>query len=144
MSLAIIKFAPLGSPWKTIDPFLVCAHHVDNYPVGNADLGPDVSASSQRKSDWRMYFGHTVPGFPVHPHRGFETITILRQGVIDHSDSPGVSARFGAGDVQWLTAGRGIVHAEMFPLLDPLSHHASARRQVGASGRRRTPHDLPR
>jgi redox-sensitive bicupin YhaK (pirin superfamily) len=58
-----------------------------------------------------------VPGFPAHPHRGFETVTIVRSGVIDHSDSLGASARFGAGDTQWLTAGRGVVHAEMFPLL---------------------------
>ena len=64
-----------------------------------------------------MYHGSTVPGFPAHPHRGFETVTIVRDGLIDHSDSLGASARFGGGDVQWLTAGRGIVHAEMFPLL---------------------------
>ena len=61
----------------------------------------------------------TVPGFPGHPHRGFETVTIVRKGLIDHSDSLGATARFGGGDVQWLTAGKGIVHAEMFPLLDP-------------------------
>ena len=42
----------------------------------------------------------------------------MRKGLIDHSDSLGATARFGGGDVQWLTAGRGIVHAEMFPLLD--------------------------
>jgi redox-sensitive bicupin YhaK (pirin superfamily) len=66
-----------------------------------------------------MYHGSTVPGFPEHPHRGFETITFARQGYIDHSDSMGASARFGRGDVQWMTAGAGVVHSEMFPLLAP-------------------------
>jgi len=65
-----------------------------------------------------MYYGRKVPGFPAHPHRGFETITILRKGVVDHADSMGNSARYAAGDVQWLTAGRGINHSEMFPLLN--------------------------
>ena len=45
------------------------------------------------------------------------TVTITRKGLIDHSDSLGATARFGGGDVQWLTAGKGIVHCEMFPLV---------------------------
>jgi redox-sensitive bicupin YhaK (pirin superfamily) len=64
-----------------------------------------------------MYHGDVVPGFPRHPHRGFETVTLARRGYIDHSDSLGATARFGHGDAQWMTAGRGVVHAEMFPLV---------------------------
>jgi len=70
-----------------------------------------------------MYHGSTVPGFPQHPHRGFETVTYVRQGWCDHSDSLGASARFGEGDVQWLTAGSGIVHSEMFPLFSTTSEN---------------------
>ena len=121
----ILTVAPLGMPWPTVDPFLFCVHHNDAYPRGNAHFGPAVSLAGRQlgqdfagKEGWNMYHGQTVPGFPQHPHRGFETVTIVRRGLIDHSDSLGATARFGQGDVQWLTAGAGIVHAEMFPLLD--------------------------
>lgn len=122
----ILSAEPLGFRWSTIDPFLFCVHHDDRYPRGNGMLGPDaplagrsIGQDFEGKDGWRMYHGTQVPGFPAHPHRGFETVTIVRDGLIDHSDSLGASARFGGGDVQWLTAGRGIVHAEMFPLLKP-------------------------
>ena len=68
-----------------------------------------------------MYHGESVPGFPKHPHRGFETLTVVNKGTIDHSDSLGATARFGDGDAQWLTAGDGINHSEMFPLFNQQS-----------------------
>ena len=121
----VLALEPLGFPWKTIDPFLFCVHHDDAYPRGNGRMGPDASLAGRdigqdfsRKDGWSMYHGEAVPGFPSHPHRGFETVTIVRKVLIDHSDSLGATARFGGGDVQWLTAGKGIVHSEMFPLLD--------------------------
>jgi redox-sensitive bicupin YhaK (pirin superfamily) len=119
----VLQEAPLGFPWLTVDPFIVTVHHVDPFPAGRTDLGP-VTPEGQRREGaapgdggWAMYYGDVVPGFPQHPHRGFETVTVVRSGVVDHSDSLGATARYGAGDVQWLTAGRGIQHAEMFPLL---------------------------
>ena len=122
---AVLEVGTLGFPWQTFDPFLFCVYHDDAFPAGNDLLGPDASLSGRHigmdfegKDGWRMYHGDTVPGFPQHPHRGFETVTIMRQGFIDHSDSLGATARFGPGDVQWLTAGGGIVHSEMFPLLN--------------------------
>lgn len=124
MRAPILQTVPLGFQWPTLDPFLFCVHHDDAYPKGNAQLGPDASLAGREmgsdfagKDGWRMYHGQVVPGFPQHPHRGFETLTLVRRGLIDHSDSLGAIARFGRGDAQWLTAGKGIVHSEMFPLL---------------------------
>ncbi len=123
--MSVLETLPLGFPWVTADPFLFCVHHDDKYPAANAKMGPAASLEGRKlgmdfqgKDGWRMYHGEVVPGFPQHPHRGFETITIVRRGYIDHADSLGAAARFGRGDVQWLTAGGGIVHSEMFPLLD--------------------------
>lgn len=125
MSNALLGVLPLGFPWETLDPFLFCVHHVDAYPAGNERMGPAASLAGRRigmdfegKDGWRMYHGDVVPGFPQHPHRGFETVTLARRGFIDHSDSLGATARFGKGDVQWMTAGGGVVHSEMFPLLE--------------------------
>lgn len=121
----IHETVPLGFQWPTLDPFLFCVHHDDAYPAGNERFGPAASLEGRQmgsdfagKDGWRMYHGDVVPGFPQHPHRGFETLTLVRRGLIDHSDSLGATARFGRGDAQWLTAGRGIVHSEMFPLLE--------------------------
>lgn len=54
-----------------------------------------------------------VAGFPLHPHRGIETVTYMLAGVVNHRDSLGHAGSIGAGDVQWMTAGRGILHEEM-------------------------------
>jgi redox-sensitive bicupin YhaK (pirin superfamily) len=125
MDSSVLQTVPLGFQWPTVDPFLFCVHHLDRYPAANADRGPSASLAGRPLGQdfdgidgWRMYHGQVVPGFPAHPHRGFETVTYVRQGLVDHSDSLGAAARYGRGDVQWMTAGSGIVHAEMFPLLD--------------------------
>jgi len=122
---AVIRIKPLGFPWETSDPFLFCVHHEDFYPVGNEQMGPATSLQGRNigqdftvKDGWRMYHGRKVPGFPGHPHRGFETVTVVQKGMIDHADSLGAAGRYGGGDVQWMTAGKGIQHSEMFPLLN--------------------------
>ncbi len=57
--------------------------------------------------------GDYIAGFPSHPHRGFETVTIMLAGSMEHKDSVGNTGHLGAGSVQWMTAGRGIIHSEM-------------------------------
>ncbi|MEO9801742.1 MAG: pirin family protein [Reichenbachiella sp.] len=122
----IIAIKPMNFPWEAQDPFLFCAYHRDEYPAGNDQMGPDPVHLNGRnigqdftvKNGWRMYHGSAIPGFPYHPHRGFETITINKEGIVDHSDSLGAAGRFGKGDVQWMTAGKGVQHSEMFPLLN--------------------------
>lgn len=73
------------------DPFLMLDH------FGPAPVGPHSQ------------------GFPPHPHRGFETVTYMLSGGIEHNDSFGGHAEIGPGDVQWMTAGGGIVHSETIP-----------------------------
>jgi len=123
-SKQIINIKPLGFTWATRDPFLFCVHHLDNYPAGNEQLGPAASLEGRNlgqdftiKDGWRMYHGEKIPGFPAHPHRGFETVTVVLKGFVDHSDSHGAAGRYGNGDVQWMTAGSGLQHSEMFPLI---------------------------
>ncbi|MHB8405216.1 MAG: pirin family protein [Gammaproteobacteria bacterium] len=54
-----------------------------------------------------------IAGFPMHPHRGIETVTYMHAGVVEHRDSLGHAGSIAAGDVQWMTAGHGILHEEM-------------------------------
>jgi redox-sensitive bicupin YhaK (pirin superfamily) len=80
---------PVGA-LEQIDPFLLLDH-----------MGPVDYQPGQAK------------GAPDHPHRGFETVTYLLDGEMEHEDSVGNRGRLGAGDVQWMTAGAGVVHSEM-------------------------------
>lgn len=122
----IKSISKMGFQWETRDPFLFCVHHEDYYPKGNSNLGPspkflegrNIGMDFEVKDGFRMYHGEKVPGFPNHPHRGFETVTVVRSGFVDHSDSMGASGRYSAGDVQWMTAGAGVQHSEMFPLIE--------------------------
>jgi redox-sensitive bicupin YhaK (pirin superfamily) len=125
MTTPVKKIKPLGFVWETADPFLFCVHHEDKFPKGNEGMGPAVSLEGRNigddfiiKDGFRMYHGDKIPGFPGHPHRGFETVTVVREGLVDHADSLGAAGRYGEGDVQWMTAGKGVQHSEMFPLLN--------------------------
>lgn len=112
---------PLGFPFKTLDPFLFCVYHKDDYPAGDSSMQaprPGNGADFNPKAPYRMYHGDRIPGFPQHPHRGFETVTATITGLIDHTDSCGNAGRYGHGDLQWMTAGKGVVHGEMFPLVN--------------------------
>lgn len=75
---------------EDIDPFLLLDH------LGPADLRPGEAK-----------------GFPDHPHRGFETVTYVLEGRLQHRDSHGNHGSLGPGDIQWMTAGSGLVHSEM-------------------------------
>ncbi|CAE7949481.1 PRN1 [Symbiodinium sp. KB8] len=131
----IIREEAMSFSFDCESPFLFAVYHLDRYPPGKPDMTPNASLKGHRMgadfghpSGWNMprdykkasckYHGEEIPGFPKHPHRGFETITVTRRGWVDHTDSLGNAGRFGGGDVQWMTAGAGISHAEMFPLLN--------------------------
>ena len=118
MARSVVRSKPLASPWQALDPFLFAVHHLDNYPAGDGQLGIKPEDRAKEGQDWRMYHGEHVPGFPAHPHRGFETVSIVLKGYVDHADSLGGAARYGQGDVQWLTTGGGVEHGEMFPLVN--------------------------
>ena len=82
------SFGP--SRQNPLDPFLLFDHFAFNDPVEGEN-----------------------PGFPMHPHRGIETVTYMLEGGVQHRDSLGNSGLISAGDVQWMTSGRGIMHEEM-------------------------------
>ncbi|KAI8832944.1 RmlC-like cupin domain-containing protein [Chytriomyces cf. hyalinus JEL632] len=120
MSKFTIRNIAAARPLETQDPFLFAVYHKDHYPAGDDQMQAPRRGNG---SDWsvaapyRMYHGDRVPGFPQHPHRGFETVTCTIEGLIDHTDSTGCAGRYGNGDLQWMTAGKGVVHGEMLPLI---------------------------
>jgi len=79
-----------------------------------SDYDPFLMLDDFRNDDPDAY----LAGFPWHPHRGIETITYVLAGTVEHADSLGNQGTLGGGDVQWMTAGRGILHQEM-PKGDP-------------------------
>ena len=87
----VIVHRPFPTPQiDNIDPFLLLDH-----------MGPND------------YAPLTAKGFPDHPHRGFETVSYMLEGALEHRDSAGNKGVIAAGDVQWMTAGSGVVHSEM-------------------------------
>lgn len=122
--MSIKKIGSMSFQLQVLDPYIVTFHHHDLFPLGNGKMGPKVMPRGKNNGDdfdhhapWRMYYGSQIPGFPVHPHRGFETVTVMVEGFADHFDAKGSKGRYGEGDVQWMTAGSGTQHSEMFPLL---------------------------
>ncbi|ORY37954.1 hypothetical protein BCR33DRAFT_721148 [Rhizoclosmatium globosum] len=120
MSTFIIKPIAAAETMPVQDPFLYAVYHKDVYPAGDSKM-----QAPKNNLKYRMYHGDRIPGFPQHPHRGFETITCTLEGTIDHSDSLGGCGRYGNGDLQWMTAGKGILYGEMFPLLHPNKENRS-------------------
>ncbi|MCR3956651.1 MAG: pirin family protein [Gudongella sp.] len=120
--MAILERGSYKHQMPTQNPFVASMHHLDRFPRGNGNLGPSSMKKDNEgfdlSADWRMYYGKKVPGFPAHPHRGFETVTIVTEGFVDHTDGLGSRGRYGQGDVQWMTAGKGLQHCEMFPLIN--------------------------
>ncbi len=74
-----------------------------------SDIDPFLLLDELRSDDAADYIG----GFPPHPHRGFETVTYMLEGQMRHKDSAGNEGVIRAGDIQWMTAGSGIIHSEM-------------------------------
>ena len=122
--MKIIRITPMTFKLEVLNPYILCFHHNDFFPTGKSDMSPSeylpnrsTDGDFDLDAPWRMYYGTKIPGFPVHPHRGFETISIVTKGFADHFDSKGSKGRYGQGDVQWMTAGKGVQHSEMFPLV---------------------------
>ena len=124
--MKVKNISKVAGPMPVRDPFIISVYHRDVYPKGNGNMGPDPELLKGRnlgndfvaKDGWNMYHGKTIPGFPHHPHKGFEIVTIVDEGYADHFDSLGSKGRYGGGDVQLMSAGSGVSHGEMFPMIN--------------------------
>ena len=122
----VLKQVDINIHWSCDDPFTFISHHHDQYPHGNEQLAPPLRLISgrnlgrdyQQRFGFRMYHGRVVPGFPMHAHWGYETVTIAERGFVDHFDTENNHGRFGNGDEQWTLASSKFEHCEMYPLLD--------------------------
>ncbi len=111
--------------WDIEDPFIFASHHFDLYPVGNERQAPpkeqvdkkDLGNDYYKLFGYRLYTSKMTPGFQLHSHWGYETITLVPQGYVDHFDNLGNQGRYGYGDMQWVTAGGRYHHCEMYPLV---------------------------
>lgn len=83
-----------------------------------AQIDPFLLLDEIRSEEGADYIG----GFPAHPHRGFETVTYMLHGAMRHKDHLGNEGVIASGDVQWMTAGRGVIHSEMPEQTDGLLH----------------------
>ena len=110
--------------WDLEDPFIFASHHFDLYPKGNIRQAPprdeidkkDLGNDYHGLFGYRLYTSKLTPGFQLHTHWGYETVTYVPQGYVDHFDSKGNQGRYGFGDMQWITAGGMYSHCEMYPL----------------------------
>ena len=121
-----VRVTAIDMHWDTEDPFLFASHHEDDYPKGNRQQAPPLSEIGgrnlgrdyEKRLGFRMYHGKVVPGFPMHAHWGYETLTLAEKGLVDHFDNMGICGRFGKGDAQWVCASSRYSHNEMYPLAD--------------------------
>ena len=122
----VVKTTRFDLHWDTEDPFTFVSHHEDDYPKGNRQLAPpleeisgrDLGRDYEKRLGFRMYNGKVVPGFPMHAHWGYETVTLAEKGYVDHFDSEKREGRFGFGDIQWVLASSKYMHDEMYPLVN--------------------------
>jgi redox-sensitive bicupin YhaK (pirin superfamily) len=106
----IEKILPPPPPHMVGDGFRVHNFFPSGYTIGKSRMSPFFMLDYNSKVDFSPR--ETPRGVGVHPHRGFETVTIAYHGKIAHNDSTGNSGVIGEGDIQWMTAGSGILHKE--------------------------------